>query len=122
MSSNPYWPDHDGLNERGCITLREEGDDLVEITPMTFGNWRLVLTPKASPDFYDFGWCYPDAVLAHFAAMAWDMNSADEPPAFHKRATHNLRRAPNRSANAIYRCEHGRWPGDECEHCDWRGK
>lgn len=44
-------------NDRGCLTVRERGDYLVEIIGMIY-NYRLVITPKSNLDIYEAGWCY----------------------------------------------------------------
>lgn len=78
------------LNERHCWTIKETATHLVEVIPMIF-NDRLVLTPKAAPEVYDYGWCYDQGGPAILAALAWDPATEAEPVGFKERATPNER-------------------------------
>lgn len=79
-------------------------------------NWRLFLTPKESPDGWDFAWCYAELVTLTLAVPAWDMDVEDEPAGWIKRPTYNnVRRAPRRDPNAPIRCIHGCLPGERCD-------
>lgn len=82
-------------------------------------NIRLLAVPHG--DRYlgsDYGWCYrrdPDAVRAH--VRAWNPDTEDEPPGWHKRPGAEVRRAPHRDPhdprNGV-RCEHGAYLGSTC--------
>lgn len=74
-----YWND-----ERKCFTVAELRDYWIDVVPMIF-NHRVVLTPKANPEGYEVGWCYPDALAAFAALLVWDPYVQPEPLGYIKR-------------------------------------
>lgn len=76
----------------GRMTIGRWGGYLIDVCPMLFGA-RLVLTPEATPDVYDHGWCYPSPAAAIFAAFARNPATEAEPAGYVKRATPGPRRA-----------------------------
>jgi hypothetical protein len=107
---------------RGTFEIREWTDPttgrtyIIEMAQMLY-NWRLYLTPKDLPDFWEFGWCFRAGLHAAVAAAIWHPDTEDEPDGWHKRATYdNVRQAPNREEGAPIRCIHGRWARDmDCD-------
>jgi hypothetical protein len=68
----------------GTATAGEWGGYLIQVMPMIY-NDRLVMTPKAHPFVYDYGWCYPKGPAALLAALTWDPDEFGEPHGFIKR-------------------------------------
>jgi hypothetical protein len=67
----------------GGFRLGETETHYIDAVIMIY-NWRLAMTPKASPLTYDRGWCYPGnsavALLALRAAVVlWQREGGDEP-------------------------------------------
>lgn len=76
------------LNGRGCYSVKETEHYYVEIAPMIF-NYRVVITPKASPDGYEAGWCYfgrtaASLTRAVLAAAAFDPETETAPVGYDK--------------------------------------
>ena len=83
-------------------------------------NIRLIAVPFG-PDGdwgYDFAWCFPrDPQLVERAVADWDADTQDEPAGWHKRPTHEIRRAPRRDDDPAYnreRCQHGCYLDEGC--------
>lgn len=81
------------IEDDGRLTLAEHGDYWIDLVPMIF-NTRVVMTPKAHPDGYDHGWCYPSRLAAIAAVHAWDPATMAEPVGYAKRATPRPRVLP----------------------------
>lgn len=73
------------------MTIGEWGGYTLKICSMGF-NDCIVMTPFASPETYDHGWCYDKGGLAFVALIAWDPATEAEPPGYKKRATRGQRR------------------------------
>lgn len=86
------WLDEPEVDGYGRVTIGRWGGYCIDIVPMIF-NDRLVMTPVATPDVYDHGWCYPQGAAAVAAALAWDPATEAEPVGYLKRATLTVRRA-----------------------------
>lgn len=71
--------------DRAAWHVGETATHFVDIIPMIF-NHRLVLTPKACPQTYDAGWCYPSLDAALVAFALWDIELEPEPSGYIKRA------------------------------------
>lgn len=70
------WP----CPERSCYTVAELDQYWVDICPMIY-NHRVILTPKAFPEGYAVGWCYPNLLAAVAAVMTWDPSTDQPEPA-----------------------------------------
>ena len=74
---------------RGWV-IKETEDWYVAVVPMLF-NHRIVFGPQVTRTTeYERGWCYPSAVPAVIAALAWEPDTQDEPVGFVKRAGEQL--------------------------------
>jgi len=72
----------------GGYRIKETATHYIDIVRMLF-NWRLCLTPKASPLTYDRSWCYAGTsdqsfMAAALAALAWDGADDTEPEGWNK--------------------------------------
>jgi hypothetical protein len=92
----------------GTVHVREHNGWKIQIIPMIF-NDRLVLSAPDDVFGYSHGWCFDKGGAAILAALAWDLDTEDEPAGFKKRATPGLRFAPHRVPDSGHRCVHGQW-------------
>lgn len=79
MEINPQPNDRDGY------TVGEFDHYYVDLCPMLFGNWRLVVTPMECTDIYDAGWCYGSYTAAIIACYVWEPAVCAEPIGYIKR-------------------------------------
>lgn len=76
--------------EHGGWRIAEHGEHWIDVVPMAWGNFRIVLTDKGSPHTYVGGWCYagPTASRNHLRAVAaawlWSIDGGDEPKGWNK--------------------------------------
>jgi len=68
----------------GTATIGTWGGYLIQVMPMIYTD-RLVMTPKACPAVYGYGWCYPKGPAALLAALTWDPAEFGEPHGFIQR-------------------------------------
>ncbi|MFD9670572.1 hypothetical protein ACFWAO_01370 [Streptomyces sp. NPDC059981] len=54
-------------------------------------DWRLFMTPKASPTTWDYGWAYASGEAALAAAVRWDDVSEPEPLGWSRRVGMTVR-------------------------------
>lgn len=101
------------LTDRGTHVLLEWDEWLIEVAQY-IGNARVMMTPIENVEVYDYGWCYPSVPIAVIAVAAWDPETEDEPPGWHKRSTRETRQAPQRDPAALVRCAHGVYPEGSC--------
>jgi len=102
------------------LQIKRWGPYQLEINQMIV-NARLVMSHDDNPWEYDYAWCYRDIATAAVAAYAWNPDTDDEPPGWHKRSGRRLRVAPNRTADTQYRCDHGTYPDNTCPHIGCEG-
>jgi hypothetical protein len=74
----------------GGYRVKETETHYIDVLSMLV-NYRIVRTPKASPQEYDRGWCYQGRgeatfVAAVLAAARWDGADDTEPEGYSKRA------------------------------------
>ncbi|WP_371590868.1 hypothetical protein [Streptomyces sp. NBC_00470] len=114
-------------NDRECLTLAEDETYYYDAINMLF-NWRLVMTPKATPEMWLYGWCYDGQLALTLALKTWDPETQNEPLGWKKRPTRVVRVAPHPETDTGYnrfRCIHGHYPADgPCPdpHCPDRGR
>lgn len=67
------------------LVLKETDEWIVSVTPMLF-NDRILLTHKVRdyPLGCSAGWCYDKGGAAVLAALAWNVDTEDEPASFKK--------------------------------------
>lgn len=92
-------------------------DDLYWYDFARYGfNHRLMLTPKAAPQGWDWAWCFrgPRELVA--GLFVWNPETQNEPLGWHKRPTYlRSRVAPRAAEQPEYnrlRCIHGCYPED----------
>lgn len=98
------------------LTLAEDDQHLYDAVPMLL-NWRLLVTPKATPGMWTYGWCYDGRTPIAAALKVWDPQTQNEPLGWKKRpATMAIRVAPRMAEGDPHynrpRCEHGGYPDD----------
>lgn len=72
----------------GGFRVKEAGAHQIDVLRMIW-SWRIVRTPKASPETYDRHWCYAGTswvtlVTAVQAALEWDGADGTEPAGWNK--------------------------------------
>lgn len=84
------------VREDGTYRLKETDTHWVDVVPQIF-NWRICLTPKSDPRFYDRGYCYTgnNPIPAILAAMEWDPETQPEPKGWVKAIDGTHRRRPD---------------------------
>ncbi len=71
------------IDAYGAVTVGEWKGYLIQIIPMLY-NDRVVMSPKRSPQVYDFGWCFDKGPAAYLAVAAWDPETQAEPAGYKK--------------------------------------
>ncbi|MFE4863267.1 hypothetical protein [Streptomyces sp. NPDC056670] len=102
-------------NDREGFTIAEDDEYFYDALPYAF-NWRLVMTPKADPRVWDYGWCYDGSASLILAMRVWNPETQNEPLGWKKRPTGRTARiAPRAGTEPKYnrpRCVHGHYPAD----------
>lgn len=82
--------------------VKETATHYIDVVQMIY-NWRIVTTPKDSPESYDRGWCFEgrDVLPPLIAALAWDPETEPEPTGWVKEV-HTGRRRPGGDASQEY--------------------
>jgi hypothetical protein len=94
--SGVEWLDEPEIDGWGRITYGRWGGYTLDVCPMLF-NDRVVMTPEAFQDVYDYGWCFPKGGAAELALRVWDPATEAEPAGYIK-AVGNRRRAAGDTA------------------------
>lgn len=111
MNSPIHFLDKPTVDYLGQATIGYYGGWVVMINAMLANDRLCLKEPSRFPGHESpvYGWCYKKGGAAHLAALAWDPETAGEPPGHHNAVT-SLLLAPNEVRQAGERAEWWRPP------------